>query len=170
VKPVSWQVLSRLSNRAWVRVFSRRRILTFVTALIIAVAALSTAFYVYFLPKDNIASPLTFRKVLDTGSVFVQQYRDFRTEYFVINGSEWYIKWKDWNPSIPEGTQLEIVVRDAYSNHGQGLRWIDMNGTDNFRIKGVFYLTISVWPYSRTFSTRIPHSFNATIEVWRAEA
>lgn len=168
MKSVSQQVLSRLSNRARARVFSRRTILTFVTVLIIAVAALSTAFYVYFLPEGNIANPLAFRKVLDTASVFVQQYREFRTEYFVINGSEWYIQWKDWNPSIPEGTQLEIVVRDAYSNHGP-LVWIDMNGTDYFDIKGVFYLTVSVWPFSRT-STHIPNSFNATIEVWEAKS
>lgn len=149
--------------------FSRRRILTFVTVFIIAVASLSTVFYVYFLPRDNIVNPLTFRKVLDTGSVLVQQYLEFRTDYFVINGSEWYIKWKDWNPSVPEGTQLETVVRDAYTNQGQGVVWIDMNGTDHFGIKGVFYLTILVWPYSRTL-TRIPYSFNATIEAWEAES
>jgi hypothetical protein len=165
VESVSGQDLSRFLRQ----MFSKKRILVITVALIIAIASMSTVVYFYFLPDGDIVNSLTSRKVLDTGSVLVQQFRDFQTDYFVINASEWYIKWKAWQPSIPEGTQLEIVVRDACTTDGQALFWIDMNQSHYLNIRGVFYMNVTVWPFNWNFM-QIPYSFNVTIQVWQAEA
>jgi len=148
---------------------SRKKVLTITAVLIIATASFSTLAYLYFVSNSSIVTPLSYRKVLDTGSVLVQQFRDLQTAYFTINTADWYIKWQNATPSVPEGTQLELVVRDAYTTSGQGVFWLDLNESVNLSILGVFYLNITVWPINR-HPYHVPSSFNATVQVWEAEA
>jgi hypothetical protein len=146
-----------------------RRTLAMIIALIVLVGAISTVSYVYFLPKDTNPNPTPlYHKILDTGFVTVREYHQYRSEYFVINETLWYVRWKDWQSNVPTGTQLEIFVYDAYTNHNQRNMWLDMNGTEYLSFNGVFYMYISIWPYSRAV-TVVPSSFNATIEVWEAK-
>ncbi len=145
-----------------------KKTLAMIIALIALVAAISTVSYVYFLPKDTNPNPtLVYHKIFDTGFVTVQRYHQYRSEYFVINETFWYVRWKDWQPNVPTGTQLEIRVYEAYANQNQWNMWLDMNGVEYLSFNGVFYMNISIWPYSRAV-TVVPSSFNAAIEVWEA--
>ena len=140
-----------------------------IIGLTVLVAALSTVAYVLVLPRDASTNPtLVYHKVFDTGSVTVQQYHEYRSEYFVVNGTFWYMKWKDWQPNVPAGTQLEIKVYRAYIYPSHMNIWLDMNGTEFLNFSGIFYMNISIWPYSRAV-TVVPSSFNATLEVWESE-
>ena len=166
VSPVN--AMSKQVSRRSSRQRLPKKTLAMIIALTVLVAAISTASYVYLLPKDASPNPTpVYRKILDTGFVTVQQYHRYRSEYFVINETFWYVRWKDWQPNVPTGTQLEIHVYDAYTNNNQWNMWLDMNGTEYLSFDGVFFLYISIWPYSRAV-TFVPSSFNATIEVWEA--
>jgi len=147
----------------------RKKTLAIIIGLAVLIAALSTVAYVLIAPKDTSTNPtLVYHKIFDTGSVTVQQYHEYRSEYFAIKGTSWYVRWKDWQPNVPEGTQLEIKVYHAeiYPSHTN--IWLDMNGTELLSFGGVLYMNISIWPYSRVAGV-VPSSLNATVEVWESE-
>lgn len=160
--------MSKQVSRSSSRQKLPKKTLAIIIALTVLVAAISTASYVYFLPKDAGPNPTpVYHKIFDTGFVTVQQYHQYRSEYFVINETFWYVRWKDWQSNVPTGTQLEIQVYHANTNPNHRNMWLDMNGTEYLSFNGVFYMNISIWPYSRAV-TVVPSSFNATIEVWEA--